>query len=235
MLTLIKTRPSILLPVKKNPLSTMELFQNFSFSDLQEIEKYGVERKYAKRESIFQEEDSADFIWFVKHGHVKEVNHSQDGKDQTICMVGANGIFGISSFDGGKYPFHCTAVTEAAVISFPIQAFRVLMTQYPEMARLVVSKISKLLRQSRDRQTVSQECAEKRLLHVLLETVREFGSTVPMTHREIASMAGTTAETCSRTFSRLEAAGLMTTQHGRFTVKNVDDLKTRINKFKTKG
>jgi CRP-like cAMP-binding protein len=91
------------------------------------------------------------------------------------------------------------------------------------------------LRQSRDRQTVSQECAEKRLLHILLETVKEFGSTVPMTHREIASMAGTTAETCSRTFSRLEASGLMTTQHGKFTVKNVDDLKLRINQFKTKG
>ena len=235
MLTLIKTRPLVLLPLKKNPLAAMELFQSFSFSALQEMEKYFTERKYAKRESIFQEEDPADFIWFVKQGHVKEVNHSLDGKDQTICMVGANGIFGTSSFDGGKYAFHCTAVTEAAVISFPIQAFRILMAQHPEMARLVVSKISKLLRESRDRQTVSQECSEKRLLHVLLEMVKEFGSTVPMTHREIASMAGTTAETCSRTFSRLEAAGLMTTRHGRFTVKNVDDLKTRINKFKSKG
>jgi len=28
---------------------------------------------------------------------------------------------------------------------------------------------------------------------------------------------------------------LMTTQHGKFTVKNVDDLKLRINQFKTKG
>jgi CRP-like cAMP-binding protein len=231
MLAMIKTKPSILLPVKRNSLSTMELFQNISFSTLQEIEKHFVERKYAKRETLFQEEDPADYIWFVKQGHVKEVSHSLDGKDQTVCMVGANGIFGISSFDGGKYGFHGITVTEATVVSFPIQAFRILMAQHPEMARLVVSKISKLLKQSRDRQTISQECAEKRLLHVLLELAKEFGSTIPMTHREIASMAGTTAETCSRTFSRLAEAGLIAANHGKFTIKNIEGMTERLEEL----
>jgi CRP-like cAMP-binding protein len=105
------------------------------------------------------------------------------------------------------------------------------MARHPETARLVVSKISKLLRQSRDRQTVSQEPVEKRVLHVLLEMAEEFGKTIPMTHREIASMAGTTAETCSRTFSRWESAGFIASHHGRFTLKDVNGLKTRISEI----
>jgi CRP-like cAMP-binding protein len=231
MLTMVKTRPMVLLPVKKSPLSAMDMFQNISYSALLDIEKHMIERNYTKRESIFQEEDPAESVWLVQKGHVKEVNHSLDGKDQTISMIGANGIFGISAFDGGKYGFHSIAETEATVISFPIQAFRALMAEYPELAKLVVSKISKLLRQSRDRLTFSHEPAEKRLLYVLLEMSKEFGNTIPMTHREIASMAGTSPETCSRTFSRLETAGLIKSRHARFTVNNVDGLVARINEI----
>src|ERR1700727_2895289 len=106
MLTLAKSRTLVLSPVKKNPLSHMELFQNLSFDRLQEIEKDVVERKYAKRETLFQEEDRADHIWFVKRGHIKEVNHSLDGKIQTVSMIGPDGIFGVSAFDGGHYGFH---------------------------------------------------------------------------------------------------------------------------------
>lgn len=188
-------------------------------------------RKYAKRETLFHEEDPADHIWLVKQGYVKEVNHSLNGKIQTLSMVGADGLFGISAFDGGSYGFHGIAETAATVISIPIRAFRAFMVQHPETAGLVLSKISKLLRQARIKQTLSQDRAEKRLLHVLLELAEEFGHTIPMTHREIASMSGTTAETCSRTFSRWESAGLITSHHGRFELKNLNDLKTRIKSF----
>jgi CRP-like cAMP-binding protein len=231
MLTMMKTRNPVLQSLKKNPLSCMDFFQNISFSALQEIENHMVERKYNRRETIFQEEDPAESVWLVQKGHVKEVNHSLDGKDQTISMVGANGIFGISAFDGGKYGFHSIALTDAEVISIPIHVFRAFMADYPETAKMVVSKISKLLRQSRNRQTVSRERAEKRLLHVLLEMREEFGDTIPMTHREIASMAGTTAETCSRTFSRLAEAGLITSHHGTFTIKNVESMTERLEAF----
>src|SRR5580658_907800 len=109
MLTLMKTRTSTLSPVKKNSLSRMEIFQGIPFDKLQEIERQLVERKYAKRETLFQEEEPADHIWFVKQGYVKEVNHSFNGKIQTISMVGTDGIFGVSAFDGGSYGFHCIA------------------------------------------------------------------------------------------------------------------------------
>lgn len=231
MLTMAKTRNSALPPLKKNSLSGMEFFKNISFAALQEIETRMVERDYNRRETIFQEEDPAESVWLVQKGHVKEVNHSLDGKDQTISIVGANGIFGISAFDGEKYGFHSIALTDATIISIPIQAFRVFMAHHPETARQVVSKISKLLRQSRDRQTVSRECAEKRLLHVLLEMREEFGDTIPMTHREIASMAGTSPETCSRIFSRLTDAGLITAHHGRFTIKNIESMTERLEAF----
>ena len=231
MIETIKTRDSASAPVKRNSLSSMDLFQSVSFDELQKIESQLIERNYKRRETIFQEEDKAESVWLVQKGHVKEINHSLDGKDQTICMVGTGGIFGISSFDGGNYGFHSIAITVTTVVSIPILAFRVFMARHPKMARLVVSKILKLLRQSRNQQKVSRECVEKRLLHVLLEMYEEFGDTIPMTHREVASLAGTTAESCSRIFSRLAAAGLITAHHGTFTIKNIESMTERLEAF----
>ena len=231
MLTMVKTRPVDFQTQKNTTPSTMAIFQNIPFTALPEIKKHMVERKYAKRESIFQEDDPAEFFWFVKQGHVKEINHSANGRDQTICMIGTNGMFGISSFNGGEYGFHSVAGTDTTVLSFPIQAFQALMEKYPHMARAVMSHISKLLQRSKDTQTFSQECAEKRLLHVLLKMTEEFGRTIPLTHKEIASMAGTAVETCSRVFSRLEEAGLITTQHGKFMIKNTDSLNDRMEEL----
>ena len=231
MLTMTKTRAYDFQTKKKGLFSTIELFKAVSINTLRDLENQIIERKFAKRETIFLEDDPAEFVWFVKQGHVKEVHHSADGRSNTLCMVGANGMFGVSAFEGGNYGFHSVAEDEATVFSIPIQSFQDLMSRYPEMARAVVSHISKLLRRSKDMQTFAQERAQKRLLHVLLEMVRDFGNTIPLTRKEIAEMAGTAVETCIRVFGRLEDEGLIASVHGKLMIKNVDDLKERMEEL----
>jgi len=228
MTTMTRTSFIDSLERKKNTLSTMGFFQRIPFPALQIIEKTMVEKKFVRRESIFLEHERALFIWFVKQGHVKEVNHSEDGNDLTLSMVGAGGMFGISSFNGGDYGFHSIAETDVTVLSFPVLVFRDNMEKYPSLALAVVSKISQILTQSRDAQTFSQECAEKRLLHILIKMSAEFGKYIPLTRKEIASMAGTSMETCIRTFSRLGAAGLIKTEPGKLTIENLENLKNRM-------
>jgi CRP-like cAMP-binding protein len=231
MLTMPKTRLADFKKSKKSSLSTMDLFKKIPSGALREIEINMIEKRYAKRESIFLEEERAESIWFVKEGHVKEVHHSADGRDSTLCMVGPDGMFGISAFTGGEYGFHSVAETDATVVSFPIRVFQALMGKYPEMARAVVAQISQLLRKSKGLQTFSRESVEKRLLHVLVEMVGEFGKTVPLTRREIAEMAGTTVETCIRAFSRFEEEGMIASEHGKFVVRNVEELRARLEEL----
>jgi len=229
MLTIAKTRLNDFQAPKVSRLSTLSFFQNIPFEAAQEMERHMIEKKFAKRESIFREDDPAENVWFVKEGQVKEINHLADGKTQTLCMVGADGMFGVSAFSGGEYGFQCVAETAVTVVSIPIVDVRALMGKYPEMARTVVSKISNLLRQSKDRLSYSQESAEKRLLHVLVEMIDKYGNTIPLTRRQIAAMAGTAVETCIRAFSRLRDAGLITSVNGRITVKDAKSLRDRIN------
>jgi CRP-like cAMP-binding protein len=209
----------------KSFISTLDVFKKLPASQLAEIEKKMVEKKFAKGESLFLEGDPAEFVWFIKEGHVKAVIHTANGRDLTLCMMGANSMFGTCCcFGGGAYPCHSVAETDITVASYPMQDFLSLMEQYPEISNAVVAQLSKRLRQSKDMQTFEQESVEKRILHVLVNLVAEFGNTIPLTRREISEMTGTNVETCIRTFSNLEKEGLVSSARGKITIKNVQDL-----------
>jgi CRP/FNR family transcriptional regulator len=218
----------------KSFISTLDIFKKVPAVQLLEIEKKMIERRYARGESLFLEGDPAENVWFVKEGHVKAVIHTSGGKDLTLCMVGANSLFGTCCcFGGGQYPCHTVAETEVTVVSYPMQDFLGLMEKYPEMSKMVILQLSQRLRQSKDMQTFDKESVERRILHILVNLVSEFGNTIPLTRREIAEMTGTTVETCIRTFSILEKDGLVSSARGKITVKNIQDLIGRLGELKT--
>lgn len=214
---------------KQCRLSDVGFFKRVPSEVLRDFEKDMIEINYRRQESIFMEDDPAEFVWLVKEGHVREAHHSMEGISQTVGMTGPNGLFGISAFiDRERYGFHAVAETEARVVSFPVRSFQDLMGRCPAMARIVVSQIAQLLRRSRDTQIFSRECAEKRLLHALVEMVGEFGGAIPLTRRKIAEMAGTSVETCIRIFGRLQERGLMTSVRGRIVISDLDGLHQRM-------
>ncbi len=206
-------------------LSTLEIFKKLTPAELGALERKMVEKKYAKGDSIFFEGDPAEHVWFIKEGHIKSMVHSANGKDQTLCMVGSNNLFGTCCcFGAGSYACHCVAETDSVVVSIPIRDFTEVMDKNPEVSKALVLQLSNRLRQSKDMQTFEQETVEKRVLHILVSLVEEFGNTIPLTRREIAEMVGTTVETCIRTFARLEAEGLVVSTRGKITVKSVQAL-----------
>ena len=228
MLTMTRPRWGTLQATQKSFLSKIELFKRVPLAALQEVERRIVEKRYAKGHSIFLEKDPAGFVWFIKQGHVKEIIHTLQGRDLTLSMTGPQGLFGTSAFDGKEYSCQAVAETDATVVAFPIGDFLDLMGKYPGLARAVVERLSKLLRQSQDMHSFAQENVEKRILHVLMSLMGEFGSTIPLTRREIAEMAGTAVETSIRTFSRLEEEGLVVTARGKIILKNLQGIREHM-------
>jgi CRP-like cAMP-binding protein len=229
MLTMsrIKLNPAMAGP--KSFLATMEIFKSIPAEALREIEQRMVEKKYTRQESILLEGDPAESVWFVKEGHVKAVSHVASGRCQTLCVVGARGMFGTCCcFAGGKYPCHSVAETDVTVISLPMTDFFALLSKYPQIGLALVAQISDRLRRTKDTQAFDQETVERRILHVLKDLVEEFGTTIPLTRREVAEMVGTTVETSIRTFSRLEEEGLVATSRGKIIIKSMKELTERL-------
>lgn len=212
-------------------LGGMEIFRKLPKEALREIEAKMVERKFAKGTTILLEGEPADRVWFVKEGHIKAMTQAANGRTQTLCMVSRNGMFGsCCSLGGGQYPCHVEAETDVTVFSLPLADFTALVVRYPQVSFVLSEQLSRKLRQAKQTQSVDQESVEKRILHSLVDLVREFGNTIPLTRREIAEIAGTTVETAIRTFSKLEADKLVSSTRGRITIKDVALLVERLEK-----
>ncbi len=229
MLTMTNSKREWAKPAPRSFLATMDIFKKVPVAALQEIEKRMVERKYLKGDTLFLEGDPAQSVWFVKEGYVKAGNTAASGRCQTLCMVGPRNMFGTCCcLGGGEYPCQSVAESDVTVVYLPMKDFMDLLSRYPEISTPLIAHLSLRLRQSKDMQTFEQENVEKRILHVLLNLVKDFGTTIPLTRREIAEMAGTTVESSIRTFSKFEEAGLVSTTRGRITVRSTQDLADRM-------
>ena len=229
MMSLPRTKTTLAPAAPKGLLASFEIFKKLPAEVLLEAEKTVFEKKYAKGDSIFLEGDPADYVWFVKEGHVKAVIHSAVGRDVTLCMNGSQTMFGSCCCFGEKtYPCHGMAETDATILAYPMREFLGLLDRHPALSHAVVEELSRRLRQSKGMQAFEQESVEKRILHVLTGLTGEFGNTIPLTRKEIAEMAGTTVETCIRTFSKLEKEGLVSSARGRIIIRNVKDLVERV-------
>src|SRR5579872_7468732 len=174
MLTTTKFKMGMAKAWPKSFLATMDMFKKLPAAVLQEVEKRMVEKKYSKHESIFLEGDPAESVWFVKEGYVKAVNTAATGRCQTLCMVGPRNMFGTCCcLGGGEYPCHSVAETDVTVVYLPMVDFMSLLTSYPEISAVLIAHLSQRLRQSKDMQTFEQESVEKRILHILLNLVKD--------------------------------------------------------------
>ena len=63
-----------------------------------------------------------------------------------------------------------------------------------------------------------QKPVRERIVAVLLNLAKKFGSTIPLTCREIAEMAGTTVETTIRIFSEFKKDRLIRAARSRITL-----------------
>ena len=212
----------------KTFIATIDLFKSVPPSQMGALEKRLVEKRYAKGQPIFLEGDPATHVWFVKEGRVKAVKHMPQGRDLTICTMGQNHMFGTCcSFSAEHYPCNALAETDTTVVCLAMNDFVDLMRKHPDISRELVAHLSARLRRMQDMRTFDQESVEKRILHVLVHLVGEFGNQIPLTRREVAEMAGTTVETCIRTFKSLEEEGLVETSRGRIQVKDLQSLVDR--------
>jgi CRP/FNR family transcriptional regulator len=226
-----KAKPDFLKVVPKTEgfAATLEMFKKLPPVRLAEVEKKMVELKFKKGKVIHLVGDSAEFVWFVKEGHVKAMVYTPNGRTVNLCVIGPRGMFGCCCcFNNTEYPCQGVAESATTVYSLPMRDFNQLLNQYPEMSRSVLEIISKRLRHSKGTQVYEQESVEKRVLYVLVNMVKEFGAIIPMTRREIAEMAGTTVETCIRTFTILEEEGLVSTERCKITIVNLQALMDRL-------
>lgn len=186
-------------------------------------------RRFRKGETVFEEGNPAESVWVVKRGWVYLVKRTPQGDRATIfTMTPDEALCGVSAFDHGTYSAAAIAATDTQLIKVPAEVFSRLLDRYPKFAKQVLLTCCLRMRHMAEAITLSQAPVEKRIAYVLLRLRASFKNPVPVTHQELARMAGTRLETSIRTVAIFKRKGWLSTSRGKMTILRPDQLKTLL-------
>ena len=180
-----------------------------------------------KGQRIFEEGQPVDAVWFVVRGCVYLVKRMSPKTAVTVfILTPEESICGISALGYPTYAVGAVAATDAVMMRIPRQIFLRWIKAYPAFAVAMLSRSCARLRHMSEAVAIAHAPVEQRLAYVLLRLRKSFGSTIPMTHQELAQLAGTRWETSIRTLARMRQRGWVQTGRGRITVAQPQALTT---------
>jgi CRP/FNR family transcriptional regulator len=201
-----------------SPLSNFDsipLFACLSEADRRELATHAMEVPIQKGQFIFREGDPADWFHIVKHGNVKCVKSSPEGREVTLKVLMPGDLFccEASAFTGEGHPGCAQSMGEGTIIKIHRKTMLDMIQRNPEAAVNIINYLSLRLRESQDNaKGFALDRAEQRVAAILVNLTQRSGIQeangirigVRLTHQDLADMAGLTKETTSRILSRFK-------------------------------
>lgn len=205
-----------------NALRTIPVFQSLSATLLGQVEAASQREQYERGAVLFRQGERAEFIWIVMEGWVHLVRtptpHNGSHAVVVFTVTPDEALCGISAIDASAYNLSAIAATDCHVIRIPSEVFNKALQREPAFASNVVRLCVRRLQHIAQQYGSMAEPVSHRIIRALLRLQAQFGSTLPVTHRELAQMAWTTTESAIRVVRRLKQQGHVTGRRGELRI-----------------
>jgi CRP/FNR family transcriptional regulator len=208
-------------------LRRVPLFRELPPDALEAVARACIERSYERGHVIFTEEETGRTMYIVKAGRVKVSRWLPSGREVILAFHPSGDYFGeMALIDGQTEPATVTAVSASVILSLDRTRFQELL-QNASFAIALLRELCKRCREAWQQiELLTHHQAEARIrsaLHHLCES-RGTGTPagiridVPLTHRELAGIAGVSRETATRVIRHLVEAKLLLAEGRSFVI-----------------
>ena len=210
----------------ESPLTEEQSFSNLPPHIRAGLQAIALPIKYSRGSVLFFEGEKPSGVFVVSRGRVKLSASSSDGRCLLVRRADAGEMVGLPGAVSGK-PNEVTAeaVDEVECNFIPREAFLGFLRNHGDaalrMAEALTEIYQSILHQVRCL-GLSTSTAEK-LARFLLDLPAERAESiaqVPLTHKEIAGMIGSSRETVTRMFARFKREQLVEINDGGFRITN---------------
>lgn len=209
-------------------LRKIPFFATLAPDDLASVAAVTRERRYARGDIILLAGQDGGALYYVRRGLVKVFKTSEEGKEQTLRLLGPGHTFNdVPALDGGPNPASVMAMEPTNVYMTSGAELRRLIIERPGVAEATVRSLATALRHLVALvEDLSFRHVRARVAKILLEQEESQGESATdeeqsrrrLTQQEIAAMAGTAREMVGRALKELESEGAIHSAHGRITV-----------------
>ncbi len=218
--------------IQSESLRRVPLFATLSPDDLARVAAVTVARRYDRGDIIILAGQEGGGLYFVRRGLVKVFKTSEEGKEQTLRLIGPGSTFNdVPALDGGPNPASVMAMEPTVVYAISGERLRRLIAESPGVAEAAVRMLATALRSLVSLvEDLSFRHVRERVAKILLEQDERndaAGQQPPhrLTQQEMAALAGTAREMVGRAIKELEGAGAIRSIRGQITVVNRDRLR----------
>ena len=209
------------------------LFQRLSAEALRGLLAKAQVERYAKGALLFRQGQRAEAFWIVLEGWVHLTRGALVGGASRAVVLFTitpdEALCGISALESGACNLSAVAGTECRVVRLPAEAFNEALRHEPgfayEALRLCVRRLQHMAQQYGS----MAEPVSHRIVRAILRLHQQFGSTLPVTHRELAQMSWTTTESAIRAVRQLKRRGVIAGSRGRLTIRRRKVLAELVN------
>lgn len=207
-------------------LKGQPFFQHLRAAALEEIARCVRTRSYSRGELILLEGEDCPGVYLVQKGFVKILRSSEEGRTQTLAILGPGHPFNeVPAVDGGPNPASAEALTDAVVYVISRADFLRIMERHPQVSQAVLVSFAARLRQMVELASdLSLRTVPQRLAKLLLDQAHAAGQ---MTQHEMAARLGTVREVVGRALRALTDEGLIRIEGSRIVITDRVGLQRR--------
>lgn len=220
-------------------LKKVPIFAGLTQFDLDKLASLVTVQHYTKDNLILLEEDMGRVLFIIAKGKVKISQINDDGREVILSILNSGDIFGeMALLDGSSRSASVTSLTDAELMILRRADFLNLLEEYPKVSINLLKELARRLRKSDSQiKSLSLKDATGKVAYVILRLAEEIGiqknnsiviNGLPM-QQDIANMAGTSRETVSRVFSKLQQNGLIIKKSSKLTITDIDAYKDYVS------
>ena len=200
-------------PAAERVLSRCRLFAEVEAERCRRLAELSTRVRFAKGQRIFEQGEACPGIFVVEAGMVRVYKMAPNGKEHVLHLVGPDQTFAeVAAIGGVPCPASTEAIVESTCVLLPLDPFRRAMAADHQLCLEMMTGLSFWVHHlvSLMEDLVLRD-AVGRIASFLLESRSEADDTVqlPGLKRHIASHLNLTSEAFSRTYRRLQEAGLV--------------------------
>ena len=182
------------------------LFSNLTEGELESMHSPIDDLQFGVGSSLYTSGETARGIFTVRHGFVKLVRFTSDGRQRIVRVLRSGDVAGIEALGTMRFDSEAIALTDVAVCCIPLGVIRTLSSDSPRLHQRLMEKWQSTLKEADDWLAhLNYGSARQRVVSLVLRMRdRQNSSLVTLFSREdMGSMLNLTLETVSREVSAL--------------------------------
>ena len=206
-------------------LSDNRIFYNMYNGEIDEVLKVAKSGVVRRRKVIFQPGDPADAVYWIRSGRIKIYKVTEDGREMIVHMHQSGDLFGEMAFvDDAPREYFAEAMEDLSYLAIRRSDLFGLAKRKPG----IIYRFAKLIGERRREaettvETLLYKGVRERLAGQLLKLSRDYGIEdtrgrmlrIKITHKDLASLIGSSRETVSLTLGDLRRVGLIDVNNDR--------------------